>query len=59
MAKYAKAHHMELGRIELIRVERGQLQRLNFALPAVAQKALDWITSNGHLDQLFDEMATM
>jgi type III restriction enzyme len=58
LAKYAKKHHMELGRVELIRVKGGQLQRLNFALPAVHEKALEWITSNGHLDQLFDEMAT-
>lgn len=58
LAKYAKKHHMELGRIELIRVKGDQLQRLNFALPAVHEKALEWITSNGHLDQLFDEMAT-
>ena len=58
LAKYAKNHYMELGRIELIRVKGGQLQRLNFALPAVHEKALKWINNNEHLDQFFDEMAT-
>lgn len=58
LARYAKKHYMELGRIELIRVKGGQLQRLNLALPAVHEKTLEWVTGNGHLDQLFDEMAT-
>lgn len=58
LARYAKRHYLELGRIELIRVKGGQLQRLNLALPAVHEKTLEWVNGNGHLDQLFDEMAT-
>lgn len=58
LARYAKDHYMELGRIELIRVKGKQLHRLNLALPAVHEKTLEWVTGNGHLDQLFDEMAT-
>lgn len=60
LAKYAKAHSMEpgLGRIELLRKNGNQLQRLSLNDPAIQQKVLNWVTSNEHLDQMFNEMST-
>lgn len=59
LAKYAKTHSMEpgLGRIELIRKNGSQLQRLSLNDPVIQQKVLNWVTSNEHLDQMFDELA--
>lgn len=54
LARYARQYYMELGRIELIRRKGEQLQRLNFCDPVIQQKVLEWVTSNSHLDQLFE-----
>ena len=57
LAKYAKRHSLDanLGRIEMIRKTSAGLQRLSLSEPAVQEKVLNWVTSNGHLDQVFDE----
>jgi type III restriction enzyme len=55
LARYAQKHYMGLGRIELIRKKGDQLQRLNFIDPVIYKKVLEWVTSNEHLDQLFEE----
>jgi len=59
LAKYAKAHSLDanLGRIEMIRKTSTGLQRLSLSEPAVQAKVLTWVTSNGHLDQVFDEVS--
>ena len=58
LAKYAKAHSMEpgLGRIELIRKNGERLQRLLLNDAVIQQKVLNYVNSNDHLDQMFDEL---
>lgn len=58
LARYAKRHYTVFGRIELIRKKGEQLQRLSLTDPVVQDKVLEWVTTNGHLDQLFDEITT-
>ncbi len=58
LAKYAKEHSLnpKVGRIELIRKKGEYLQRLSLNDPKMQNKVLEWVTDNGHLDQIFDEI---
>jgi type III restriction enzyme len=56
LALYAKRHYMSIGRIEIIRKVGKELKRLSLIEPKVHNKVLKWVKSNGHLDQLFDEL---
>jgi type III restriction enzyme len=56
LAKYAKQHYMDIGRIELLRKKGNLMQRLNLGDGTIQNKVLNWVSSNDHLDQMFDEL---
>jgi len=53
MARYADKHADGFGRIEMVRVEKGKVQRLDLVDEKVRERVLD-VTSNAHLRELFD-----
>jgi type III restriction enzyme len=53
LAKYAAKHADQFGRIEMIRVEKGHVDRLNL-MDEVQRDRVLGVTSNGHLRELFD-----
>jgi type III restriction enzyme len=58
LAQYAKRHHFDVGRIELVRKAGNRLHTLNVADSKVYNKILSFVTSNAHLEQLFMEFGT-
>ncbi len=55
LAKYASKHGNTFGRIEVIRVEKGKIRRLQLHKEFVRNKVLV-VKSKEHLDQLFEEL---
>jgi type III restriction enzyme len=55
LAQFASKHSFQFGRIELIRVEDGQLRRLDINDEAWRAKVLA-VSSNEHLKSIFDEL---
>ena len=57
LAQYADKHGALFGRIELIRVKAGRVDRLDLTKPAVRERVIS-VTSNEHLRQLYDLLRT-
>ena len=53
LARYASKHADRFGRLEMIRVEGGEVQRLDLTDEKTRERVLN-VSSNGHLRELFD-----